>query len=794
MKNTIYQSLLTGVVAAGLTACSASQQADFNEGWEFWSDSQTTHQVIDLPHDAMQTETRRADAPEGRHNGFYPGNVYHYEKRLSADRALLSKHVTLNFDGVYRNSRVYVNGQEAGGARYGYIPFSVTLDGLLQEGENVLRVDVDNSELPNSRWYSGAGIFRPVTLTVQEQDYIERVSVSTLSISPAKVLVQTSHRGGEVSVAIYDPDNNKVAESSGDSAEMEVPAALLWNADHPHLYTAVATLKKDGKVIEERQQRFGIREIRWNAEEGLLVNGESVLLRGGCLHHDNGVLGAAEYKDAAVRKLSIMKQYGFNAIRSSHNPASEILLEACDELGLYVMDELWDMWYITKTEFDYSRDFRDNYPQDIERLVAHDFNHPSVIMYSIGNEVGEPAFDEGIAMAKELTDRLHQLDNSRPVTAGINLMIVGLQRMGINLLQQSNSAMGPSGMTSEQYNQMMSASSEGMLSAVLRPQIDEAASPVLDLLDIAGYNYGSKRYELEGEVHPGRVIVGSETFPHSLAENWTLVEKLPYLIGDFMWTAWDYIGEIGLGAWFYSDAPDFNAKTYPWHLNGGGAIDLIGQPTAEALLAKAVWLKDGLPYVAVRPLEDKPLIKAMWRGTDGVPSWSWRGQEGKTATVEVFTSSPGVKLYLNDQLVGEAEVKDYVATFEVPYEAGTLRAVTAAGEQSLSSATGEVGISITPEKDGYRAGELIFLDIDLTGDNGVVESKADRELKVTCEGAELLGFGSQTLITEQTFQSGEYPTHYGCSLAVLRAKKPGKVTVTVTADGLSAATRTLQVK
>lgn len=792
MKN-INLNLLSGVLAAGLTACSTGQQ-DFNEDWEFWSDSQPERQMVDLPHDAMQTETRSADVPEGRHNGFYPGNIYHYEKTFNASADMLQKHVTLKFDGVYRNSKVLVNGQEAGGYLYGYMPFEVCLDGLLKAGENVIRVDVDNSEMPNSRWYSGAGIYRPVTLCVQEKDYIEEVRISTLSIAPAKVAVQTSHQGGEISVSIFD-GNAKVAEAEGDKVELSVDGAKLWSAEHPNLYTAVVELKKDGKTIEVQEKRFGIRQISWNAQDGLLVNGEKVLLKGGCIHHDNGVLGAAEYKDADLRKVGLMKQYGFNALRISHNPASEALLEACDELGMYVMDELWDMWYITKTQYDYSNYFRANYQEDLRRFVAHDYNHPSVIMYSIGNEVGEPAQEEGLALAKDLIARLHQEDASRPVTAGINIMIVGLTSMGRNLFETANSAqMGGDGqMTSEQYNQMMVSSSESMLNAVMLPMMDTTASPVLDALDIAGYNYASKRYPMEGNLHPERIIVGSETFPFQLAENWKMVEELPYLIGDFMWTAWDYIGEIGLGSWYYSDDANFANKEFPWHLNGGGALDINGNPTGEALLAKAIFTKDNKPYIGVQPLHKEPLIKSMWRGTNGIPSWSWQGCEGMTATVEVFTSAPSVKLYLNDKLVGEQEVKDYVATFEVPYEAGTLKAVTSGGEQTLTSATGKVGITIAPEKESYKVGELIYLDINLTGENGEVESKADRVLNVQVEGAKLLGFGSQTLITTHTFQSGIYPTAYGRSLAVLKAKQAGTVKVTVSGEGLDTATCTINL-
>ena len=789
MKKVIF--LLTASIMLTLVAgCYNTEQADFNRDWSFWSDTRTTPLVINLPHDAMQTETRSNDVPEGRHNGFYPGNVYHYEKTFKVSSDLLQKHVTLNFEGAYRNSKVFVNGKEAGGYQYGYMPFAVCLDGLMVAGENTIRVDVDNSQVPNSRWYSGAGIYRPVHLSVQEQEYIEEVRISTLGIAPATIRVETSHQGGEVAISIYD-GNERIASANGDNVELKIENAKLWSADHPNLYKAVVELKKNGKTMEKQEKPFGIREISWSAQ-GFKVNGQEVLLKGGCLHHDNGILGAAEYDDAAYRKVAIMKEYGFNAIRSSHNPLSEAMLKACDELGMYVVDELWDMWYITKTKYDYSKDFYANYQKDIYHFVKKDFNHPSVVMYSIGNEVAEPYEEKGVELAKELVSRLHQADSTRPVTAGINLMIIFARGLGMDVFAQEfdeSSKEEPKEMSSEQYNQMMEASSQQMLQAVVYPPADTATTPVLDALDIAGYNYASLRYPLEGSLHPNRIVVGSETFPHQLAENWAMVEKYPYVIGDFMWTAWDYLGEVNIGGWLYSDDANITNKVYPWKLSGAGALDLIGNPTGEALLAKAVWLKDNKPYIGVRPIHKEKLIKSMWRGTNSIPSWSWRGCEGMPAVVRPHLRGSRRPLYLNDKLIGEQEVNNHLASFDVTYEPGTLKAVSidANGkeyEQILMSATGKVKVSIEPEKENYKVGELAFVNINLVGENGIVESKADRKLTVAVEGGELLGFGSQALVTEASFRDGKYPSYYGQSQAVIRSLKPGIVKIHVVGEGV----------
>lgn len=774
-----------------LAGSTDGQVNGFDRNWTFWSDRNPRRQTVSIPHDAMQTEERSDTLSDGRHNGFFPGGMYHYEKQIDVPAEWLTKHVTIQFDGVYQKSTVSINGKKAGGMVYGYLPFTVCADGLLKEGQNVIRVDVDNSQVANSRWYSGAGIYRPVTLRVQEADYIEEVKITTRSISPAIVNVSTRHHGGsQVKVSLLWKDET-VATGLGTNVNLNVKNAHLWSAEEPNLYQVKVELLKGGEVRDTEVKNFGIRQLTWSTE-GLLVNGKQTLLRGGCLHHDNGILGAREYDDAVVRKLSILKQYGFNAIRSSHNPCSEAVLKACDSLGIYIMDELWDMWYMKKTPYDYANDWNQHHEADMEAMVRKDYSHPSVIMYSIGNEVKEPAEPCGNEVARQLVDRLHQLDPSRPVTAGINLTIVYMQSMGISLGGQLQNAQQQ--VSSEAYNQMAEMMGSRMMLATLKPEVDSITTPALDALDIAGYNYASPRYELEEKLHPSRIVVGSETYHYQLAENWALVEKLPYLVGDFMWTAWDYIGEVSLGAFYNTEESPTFRQQYPSLLAGCGAIDLIGHPTGEVYRAKAVWQKDGKPYMAVRPVSRKTLIKAMWRKTNSIPSWSWQDEEGTMATVEVFTSAPSVKLYLNDKLIAEKPVEDYLVTFELPYEPGELKAVTDKGECILTSAKGKTGIKAEAERTDYQAGDLIYLNIDLCGANGVIASNADRQLTVQVKGAELLGFGSANPRTEERFHTGRYSTYYGQSQAILRADQPGKVVVTISGNGLKMVKKEVVVK
>ena len=784
------------LMMALLPMLAQAQLNGFDRNWSFWSDRNPQRKTVSIPHDAMQAEERQDTLSDGRHNGFFPGGMYHYEKQIDVPAEWLAKHVTIQFDGVYQKSTVSINGKKAGGMVYGYLPFSVCADGLLKEGQNVIRVDVDNSQVANSRWYSGAGIYRPVTLRVQEADYIKEVKITTRSISPAIVNVSTAHHGGnQVKVSLL-WKGETVATGQGTNVNLNVKNARLWSADEPNLYQVKVELLKDGEVRDAEVKNFGIRQLTWSTE-GLLVNGKQTLLRGGCLHHDNGILGAREYDDAAVRRLSILKQYGFNAIRSAHNPCSEAVLKACDSLGIYIMDELWDMWYLKKTPYDYAQYWEQHHEADIEAMVRKDYSHPSVIMYSIGNENGEPFEERGNEAARQMVSRLHQLDPSRPVTAGINLTLIYMKTLGMSFGQSTNGSSLPTEqkeISSETYNQMAEMMGQRMVLATLKPEVDSISTPVLDALDIAGYNYASPRYEQEARLHPSRIIVGSETYHYQLAENWALVEKLPYVVGDFMWTAWDYIGEVSIGAWYNTDEGPSMRQKYPSLLAGCGAFDLIGNPTGEALRAKAIWQKDGKPHMAVRPVSSKTLLKAMWRGTNSIPSWSWQGEEGTMATVEVFTSAPNVKLYLNDKLIAEKPVENYLATFELPYESGELKAVTDKGECILTSAKGKTGIKADTEFTDYHTGDLIYLNIDLCGTNGAIASNADRQLTVQVKGAELLGYGSATPRTEERFHTGHYSTYYGQSQAILRADQPGKVIVTISGKGLKTAKKEIVVK
>lgn len=780
------------------------KKSSFNHDWTYRrTDVASAMQSITLPHDAMIHEARKANNPSGSAQAYFPGGAYVYEKTFTAPDNFKDSHLVLQFEGVYKNAKVLVNDQAAGGAVYGYTPFFITLDGLLKEGENAIRVECANVEQPESRWYTGAGIYRPVWLWQGAAHYIEPegVKIKTVSIDPPQVQVLTAAEG-DITVEILD-DDTVIATGSGNDVTITVPDAILWNENTPKLYTCRVTLTADG-LKDVSETLFGIRQITWS-NKGLFINGKNTLLRGGCVHHDNGILGAATFDESEYRRVKLLKKAGFNAIRSSHNPCSRAMLEACDRLGVYMMDETWDMWFHHKNKFDYAGQWRNNYLTDLKAMVDRDYNHPSVIMYSIGNEVSEPAKDEGLAKAQEMVNFLHSVDDTRPVTGGFNLMIIKSSKKGKGVYNEEGGRdesgdKAMQGMSSTLFNMVTNMVGTGMNKSANSKKADEATSPLLDMLDLAGYNYASGRYPLEGKAHPNRVVFGSETFPQDIAKNWEMVKKFPYLIGDFMWTAWDYLGEVGLGAWGYTtDSKGFN-KPYPWLLADTGALDILGDPNGELYLAQAAWGLLKAPAITVQPINHKGIkpAKMVWRGTNALPSWSWKGCDGNKAIVEVYTDAPQVELFLNGTSLGRKKTKLCTATYKIAYTPGKLKAVSydAAGNKlgvnELKGVTGKIRISAEPEKTTVKAGGLVYIPIALKGENGVTEMNADRKLTVTVTGGQLLAFGSAAPRTEEKFDSGSYTTYYGKALAAVLTNAAGKLVVTVT-DGEQTAEATVDV-
>ncbi len=767
---------------------------DFNDGWKFSFQGGREKMVIKTPHDAMLASGRAADNPSGSAGAYFAGGAYVYEKDFDVPISWKGKKVIFRFEGVYQTAVVWINDTEAGRIFYGYSMTDITAEDCLVYGRtNTIRVEVDNTRQPNSRWYSGAGIYRPVTLYVLDKERIklDGVKIRTISTDPAQIEVKTAHTGGEVRVTILDA-GKVIAEGTGEQTVIGIPDAKLWSDETPHLYTCRTELWTNGRVTDMQEEKFGVRTVEWSPK-GLFINGKETLLRGGCLHHDNGVLGACGYEEAEWRRVRILKENGFNAIRSAHNPCTKAMLEACDALGVYMMDETWDMWYRHKSKEDYASYFMEHYRDDITSMVRKDYNHPSVILYSIGNEVSEPSTPEGREIEQDMVNYLHELDDSRAVTAGFNLMIIASAAKGKQMYdgegglntdaaevgeeQKGGGMHDLSQMDSTMFNMMAMQIGNGMNHSADSDEADAAISPGVDILDIAGYNYGSGRYPLDGEKHPERIIYGSETLPPDIYRNWKMVEHYPYLIGDFMWTAWDYLGEAGIGAW--TDSPDAMAfdKPYPWLIGGAGVINILGDPDGEALYAKVVWGQEHGPRIAVRPvtMPEEKTIKSAWRGTNAFPAWSYRGHSGEMTKAEVYGRGESVELFINGRSQGKKALEEYRAIFDVAYEDGEVKAVmygtdgTVTGSDSLCSATGEITVRIKPESEAVN-GKLLFVNIDLCGENGMIERAADETLRIEVDGGDLLGYGSANPHTRDSFTAGEYVTYYGRSQAVILVK------------------------
>ena len=812
---------------------------DFNRGWLFEKLSvQESAAVVTaaggpvpvtLPHDAMQIEARRADAPSGAGGAYYEGGRYRYTKELDVPADWADRRVELEFGGVMAHAEVRVNGELLASVPYGYRPFLVRIDSVLVPGKtNVVEVRCSTEDQPNSRWYAGGGIYRPVELwlgapgTAAVADAAAApdtgavaaigpwdLRVETLSYKPAVVWVTGVPT--DATIEILDADGAVVATGTGAPCDLEIPDAHLWSDETPYLYTCRVTVAAEKTNMaagmgdatpmlepevgpeaepEVAEVRFGVRALSWGPR-GFFVNGRETLLRGGCIHHDNGILGAASPAEADWRRVRLLKEAGFNAIRSSHNPASRGLLDACDELGVYVMDEAWDMWYRHKNPADYATDWPEYHADDLAAMVAHDFNHPSVVMYSVANEVSEPCDEQGVQTLRDLVAEMRRLDPSRPTGAGINLAILLGSCLGADTYKEgggrdTRADEGMDATGSLLFNLIADKVGGAMNHACDLPFADRLVSPALDPLDIAGYNYASGRYPLEGSAHPDRLIVGSETFPQDIAKNWAMVERYPYLIGDFMWTAWDYLGEVGSGAWTWRQDERGFEKPYPWLLADTGALDILGNPTGDLYWAQATWGVLARPAISVKP-PNHPGVEAQratWRGTNSLPSWSWRGCEGNLAPVEVYFPCKHVELWLNGRLVARRRCRDGRATFLPRYEPGVLTAVAfdeddhEIARSELRTATA-LQVQVRAEKTDVAPGELVYFDVWI-GDEAIAESNADELLHAEATGGELLAFGSANPRTEERFTTGDYTSYYGRALAVVRAGGEGSVRLTVT--------------
>ncbi len=747
--------------------------------------------AVTLPHDAMLAEPRTAISAGGTNTGWYEGYDYEYQRTLTVPENELADTHILEFEGVYHNAEVWLNGQKAAFRPYGYTNFYVDCAPYLHAGENELRVIARNADQPNSRWYSGAGIYRPVQLWKARGAHItlNGVKIRTLSLQPAIVEVRVKTTApGTVRLTVDDLPAMQ-QESDGEAVfTLTLDNARLWTPETPNLYTCRVSFADD-----EVTETFGVRKVEWGTD-GFLLNGKRYIIQGACIHHDNGLLGAVCDPDAVARKVRLLKANGYNAIRSAHNPCSKALLTECDRQGMLVMDEYIDHWYIHKTEYDYVDHFNDWWHQDLTDMVEKDYNHPCVVLYSTGNEVSETAQKRGIALTKEMTDFLHGLDDSRPVTCGVNIFFNFLSSIGFGVYsdekakkeaeraekakQRGEKSAKKKAVGSQFFNNLAGLlGDEFMKRGATLHGCDVKTRDAFANMDIAGYNYGIYRYKHDLKKYPQRLILGSETFCNDAYKFRELAKQEPRLVGDFVWAGMDYLGEVMVGSWEYADYAETFDGGLGWVSAGSGRIDLTGKPLGEALYTRVALEADNGPYIAVCPVNhtgDRHSPSA-WKMTNAMPSWSWIGCEGRKANVEVYARAARVELVLNGRTVGSKTLKnDCLARFSIPYESGTLEAVSydaadhEMGRCKLQSAGGTTRLTLDAEEPAAKPGHLCYVRLRYTDENGITKPLARGNIQVQVRGGTLVGLGSACPFNKHSYLDSETDTYYGEALAIVR--------------------------
>ncbi len=774
----------------------------FDDGWMFLhGDDAAASQPgyndaawrkIDLPHDwsIEDLPNQNPDSIRGPFlkssvgagaTGYTVGGIGWYRKKFSA-AALAGKQVYVHFDGVYMYSDVWINGHYLGSHPYGYTPFYYYITPYLSaNSENVIAVRVSNLG-QNSRWYSGSGIYRHVWLTAAGPVHIAPwglcVTTPTVNSDEATLQVKinlrnTSAKAGNYTVTTYitSPSGRAVAGVEGkfvikatEDTEIMHKAVVvhpqLWSPETPALYKVKVVIKDGTKRIDSSEVTIGLRSIAFTTN-GFMLNGKRTILRGGCVHQDNGPLGAAAFDMAEERKLQILKANGYNAIRTSHNPPSQSFLDICDSLGLLVMDEFFDEWEepkLFKDTSDYHHFFPAWWQKDVDATMMRDRNHPSIIIWSIGNEIHERADTDGVRIAKELVDEVHRMDPSRPATEAVCWF---WDHPG-------------------------------------RPW--DSTAIAFAPLDVAGYNYRWHDYTTDHKKFPNRIMMGTESYPLEMLENFTATEKLPYVTGDFIWTAIDYMGETGIGHAtlqpLSTTGRDSFLKPWPWYNAWCGDIDIIGYKKPQSYYRDIVWRLKPVEMLVHAPIPAGMKEKVSgWGWPDEQHSWTWPGQEGKTMQVRVFSRSATVRLELNGKMVGEKQIPadSITAFFEVPYEPGTLKAIAVdngseKGSVTLTTAGTVQQIQLTADYKTIPANRnsLSYITVELTDASKNLVMNSDMPVHFAITGAgEIAGVGNADPADMSSFQQPVKNTYKGRCIVIIRSTgKPGKITVTADAGSL----------
>ena len=718
--------LCTMMLAAFISASAGTKQL-FDNGWKFTHAGKTIS--VDLPHDwaISYASDPTAEATNGTDGGWFPGGKGEYRKMFATPKGEIVK---LLFEGVYQKAEVFINGQKAGQHAYGYTSFTVDITPYLYKDKrlNEVLVKVDNSELPNCRWYTGSGIYRHVWLLTKGKQYIDEESlyVTTPDIHTVNIKAE---------LVMEDGSRKPITKT------LHVENPHLWSPEDPYLYHT--TIEAEGDVLPVT---YGIRTIEYSAEKGFVLNGKPILINGACVHHDDGVLGAMAFDAAEIRKVRQMKDAGFNLIRTSHNPTTRAFLDACDSIGMLVIGEAFDGWRTAKKPYDYSTLIDSCYQEDIRAMVVRDRNHPSIISWSIGNEVIERKDIRVVHTAKMLKQAILQYDTTRPLTEA--------------------------------------------LCAWDRDW--EIYDPHFDVLDIGGYNYMIFKHASDHQRNPKRVMWQTESYPRDAFRNWKLVHDYPYIIGDIVWTGLDYLGESGIGRNYYDgETPGEHWRdggVPEWHGAYCGDVDITGWRKPISHYREMLWNDSKDLYMAVKEPDGYrgKINMTSWSVWPTWESWNWLRWEGKPVEVEVYTKNPEVTLYLNGKQIGKKNVDlstEFKAVFSVPYEAGTLRAEAGGKSVTLSTAGEPAQLRLTADKPAFKADgqDLVFITVEVVDAQGRVcpDAAIPCEALVQGQGC-LMAFATANLQDREPKTSPRVTTWKGRALLVVRSSKnKGKATISI---------------
>jgi len=808
--------------------------ADINFAWRFSKNEDITAkdtvysqlfddsawQLVNLPHDWSIENIGSSNSPFDKNSvdqydtGYSQGGIGWYRKTIKLSKSLKDKIAILEFGGIYMNSEVYINGHYVGGQHYGYTSFWLDITQQLNFGEdNTIVVKVNNNHL-NSRWYSGSGIYRPVSLRFKAAVHIERwgTSISTPSITKhtATVKVATvvvnrlsanssadssagSNDVRQISKAkvfllsqILNNKNDVITEVKSPVEFAQVKTVIntqlivanprLWSPKTPQLYTLRQTLVVEGKNQDINETVFGIRQLTFDAKKGFLINGQSMLLQGLNIHHDNYLLGSAAHKRAEERKVEKILSAGYNAVRTAHNPPSTYFLNAADRLGLLVINEAFDAWNKQKWDHknDYASRFKQDWQTDLSNFINRDKNHASIIMWSVGNEIPEQNDQQGADTAAMLKAFVLSIDDSREITIGANTS-------------------------------------------------GEKSDPFLKNFNVVGYNYQEMNYQSDHQRFQQRIMYGSETYSDKAFDYWQYVENHPYIIGDFVWTGWDYLGEASIGWTGY--APEWKGLApFPWTLAYCGEMDALGYKRPSAYYRDVLW-KTGQNKISVFVKSSVPSLQGEknhdgfldWVQPDLHPSWTWPQAKGKSLEVVVYSVFDEVELFINGKSLGRkatSAATEFKTQYLVPYEEGQLKAVgylngrsdghltdKIMGEWILNTASKPSQIRLTQQRKTMLSdgADLVYITAELFDKNGlrVYYWHDDLVVNFNVSGpGELLALGNANPRSVESFTGMSRTTFRGRVVAVIQSRhnESGEITITASAAGLKQATTSVSSK